>query len=78
MWRGRGDHVNFNQQLSTENATAIMMIPADDFTAYRSLRVTRDDQGILVLEFHSDGGPLIFTARDHTDFVDAFYRIAQG
>jgi enoyl-CoA hydratase/carnithine racemase len=47
------------------------------FSAYRSLKLTRDAQGVLVAEFHSNGGPLIFTAQDHTDFVDAFYRIAQ-
>ena len=47
------------------------------FTAYRSLRLTRDAQGVLVVEFHSNGGPLTFTASDHTDFVDAFYRISQ-
>src|ERR1700747_1279658 len=47
------------------------------FAAYRSLRLTRDAQGVLVAEFHTDGGPLKFTAQDHTDFVDAFYRIAQ-
>src|SRR5262249_34856146 len=34
-------------------------------------------QGILVVEFHTSGGPLIFTAQDHTEFVEAFYRIAQ-
>jgi enoyl-CoA hydratase/carnithine racemase len=45
--------------------------------AYRSLRMTRDAQGVLVVEFHTGGGPLIFTAQDHTEFVDAFYRIAQ-
>jgi hypothetical protein len=33
--------------------------------------------GILVVEFHTDAGPLIFTAQDHTEFVDAFYRISQ-
>jgi len=32
---------------------------------------------VLVVEFHTNGGPLTFTAQDHTDFVDAFYRIAQ-
>jgi enoyl-CoA hydratase/carnithine racemase len=47
------------------------------FSDYRSLKMTRDDQGVLIAQFHSDGGPLTFTARDHTDFVDAFYRIAQ-
>jgi len=46
-------------------------------TAYRSLNVTRDAEGVLVVEFHTNGGPLTFTAQDHTEFVDAFYRIAQ-
>jgi enoyl-CoA hydratase/carnithine racemase len=32
---------------------------------------------VLVAQFHSNGGPFIFTAPDHTEFVDAFYRIAQ-
>jgi enoyl-CoA hydratase/carnithine racemase len=45
--------------------------------AYRSLKMTRDGQGVLVVEFHTNGGPLIFTAQDHTEFVEAFYRIAQ-
>jgi enoyl-CoA hydratase/carnithine racemase len=39
--------------------------------------MTRDARGVLVAEFHTRGGPLTFTARDHTDFVDAFYRIGQ-
>jgi enoyl-CoA hydratase/carnithine racemase len=47
------------------------------FTAYRSLSLNRDAQGVLVVEFHTKGGPLIFAAQDHTDFVDAFYRISQ-
>lgn len=47
------------------------------FEAFKSLKITRDAQGILVATFHSNGGPLTFTAQDHTDFVEAFYRIAQ-
>jgi len=47
------------------------------FSQYRSLKLTRDDTGVLVAEFHSNGGPFTFTAQDHTEFVDAFYRIAQ-
>jgi enoyl-CoA hydratase/carnithine racemase len=46
-------------------------------TAYRSLRLARDPNGVLVAEFHTKGGPFIFTAQDHSEFVDAFYRIAQ-
>jgi enoyl-CoA hydratase/carnithine racemase len=52
-------------------------IQSDYFKAYSSLKMTRDARGVLVVEFHTKGGPLTFTARDHTDFVDAFYRIAQ-
>ena len=32
---------------------------------------------MLVVEFHSKGGPFGFTAQPHAEFVDAFYRIAQ-
>src|SRR6202051_799131 len=47
------------------------------FTAYRSLKLTRDEDGVLVVQFHSNGGPLTFTAEAHTEVVDAFYRISQ-
>src|ERR1700683_1414047 len=50
---------------------------ANYFDAYRSLRLTRDATGVLVAEFHSNGGPFIMSAQAHTEFVDAFYRIAQ-
>ena len=52
-------------------------IQNDYLAAYRSLRMDRDASGVLVVEFHSNGGPFTFTAPDHTEFVDAFYRIAQ-
>src|SRR2546425_568367 len=52
-------------------------IQPDYFTAYSSLKMNRDARGVLVVEFHTKGGPLTFTAHDHTDFVDAFYRIGQ-
>ena len=47
------------------------------FNAYRSLSLTRDARGVLVVRFHTGGGPFVFTAQDHTELVDAFYRIAQ-
>src|SRR5689334_4958935 len=46
-------------------------------TAYRSLKLTRDAEGVLVVQLHSNGGPLTFTAQAHTEVVDAFYRISQ-
>lgn len=47
------------------------------FNAYRSIRMKRDADGVLVVEFHSNGGSFTFSAQDHTEVVDAFYRIAQ-
>jgi enoyl-CoA hydratase/carnithine racemase len=44
---------------------------------YHNIKLTRDDEGVLVAEFHTDGGPFLMTAAAHTEFVDAFYRIAQ-
>ena len=52
-------------------------VKANYFDAYRSLKLTRDATGVLVAEFLSKGGPFTFTAQDHTELVDAFYRIAQ-
>lgn len=47
------------------------------FSAFTGLALERDAAGVLVATFHKEGGPLVFTARDHTDFTEAFYRIAQ-
>ena len=58
--------------------TATTMTQPDYFIAYRSLRLTRDAEGVLVVEFHSNDRPLIFTARDHTEFVDAFLSDLSG
>src|SRR5437660_1553717 len=55
----------------------MQLLQNDYLAAYRSLRLSRDAKGVLVAEFHSNGGPFRFTAQDHTEFVDAFYRIAQ-
>ena len=52
-------------------------LQANYFNAYRCLRLTRDINGVLLAEFHSNGGPFTFTAQDHTEVVDAFYRISQ-
>src|SRR5437016_10601901 len=46
-------------------------------TAYRNVKLTRDAEGVLVVQFHDNGGPLTFTAEAHTEVIDAFYRISQ-
>jgi hypothetical protein len=47
------------------------------FLAYHILKLSRDEQVNLVVEFHTNDGRLILTAQDHTEFVNAFYRISQ-
>src|ERR1700693_4693765 len=54
-----------------------MQVQSDYSTAYHNLKLTRDDKGVLVAEFHSNGGPFTMSAKAPTEFVDAFYRIAQ-
>ena len=55
-----------------------METPKDDYlTASRGLKLSRDAEGVLVDHLHTNGGPSTFTAEDHTEFVDAFYRITQ-
>ena len=54
-----------------------MPLQNDYFSAYHNLKLTRDDKGVLVAEFHSNGGPCVMTAHSHTEFVEAFYRISQ-
>jgi enoyl-CoA hydratase/carnithine racemase len=52
-------------------------LKASYFDGYRSLNLKRDAAGVLVAEFHTNGGPCIMTAQSHTEFVDGFYRISQ-
>lgn len=48
------------------------------FTAARGLKMERDAKGVLLVTINDGhGGPITFTAKDHTEFTEAFYRIAQ-
>ena len=50
---------------------------ADYFAGYRHLKLSRDEKGVLIAEFHSNGGAFIMNAQAHTEFADTFYRIGQ-
>ena len=52
-------------------------LQADYFAAYRYVKLTRDVNGVLIVQLHSNGGPCMMTAQTHTEFVEAFYRISQ-
>ena len=47
------------------------------FTKYEGMRMSRDAAGVLLVEMQSKGGPIKFSAREHEQFVDAFYDIGR-
>ena len=53
------------------------MLQADFFTAFHHVKLTRDANGVLIVQLHDNGGPLVMSAKAHTEFVEAFYRISQ-
>jgi enoyl-CoA hydratase/carnithine racemase len=52
---------------------------SDYANAYKNIAFSRDDDGILEVTFHTDGGPLIWTHIDgaHDEFTEAFGQIAR-
>ncbi|RIV19375.1 enoyl-CoA hydratase/isomerase family protein [Fibrisoma montanum] len=49
----------------------------DYFTKYEHLHLSRTTDGILEVRFTTNGGPIVFTGKDHTEFVDAFFQISR-
>jgi enoyl-CoA hydratase/carnithine racemase len=47
------------------------------FSKYAHMRMSRDASGVLLVELHTNGGPIMFDANDHEHFVDAFYEIGR-
>ena len=46
------------------------------FEKYENLAFARDDDGVLVLRFHTDGGPVVFTGQTHHDFPAALEELS--
>jgi enoyl-CoA hydratase/carnithine racemase len=46
------------------------------FDKYENLAFTRDADGVLVLRFHTNNGPIIFTGQTHEDFTAALDEMA--
>jgi enoyl-CoA hydratase/carnithine racemase len=53
------------------------MAAPDYFEQYENLAFTRDDHGVLVLRFHTDGGPVVFTGQTHQDLPSALGELSQ-
>src|ERR1700719_19950 len=68
-----GTRVATVESADHERTNAMQATQSDYFSAYRQLKLTRDAKGVLVVEFHSNGGPCIMNAQAHTEFIAAFY-----
>jgi enoyl-CoA hydratase/carnithine racemase len=56
-------------------AEATMGTPAY-FDKYENLAFSRDDDAVLVLRFHTDDGPIVFTGQTHQDFPAALEELS--
>ena len=43
---------------------------------YENIAFTRDGDGVLVLRFHTDGGPVVSTGQTHEDFPAALEELS--
>jgi enoyl-CoA hydratase/carnithine racemase len=46
------------------------------FDAYANIAMSRDDNGILTVRFHTDGGPIVFTEQTHEELPRALEDIS--
>jgi enoyl-CoA hydratase/carnithine racemase len=46
------------------------------FETYENLAFTRDEDGVLVLRFHTNGGPIVFTGQTHQDLPAALEELS--
>ncbi len=53
-----------------------MLSPSGYFGKYENLAFSRDDDGVLLMRFHTDGGPVVFTGQTHEDLPPALEEIS--
>jgi enoyl-CoA hydratase/carnithine racemase len=46
------------------------------FDKFQNLALSRDDDGVLLMKFHTDGGPIVFTGQTHQDLPEVLEEIA--
>jgi enoyl-CoA hydratase/carnithine racemase len=45
------------------------------FERYPTIHFERDNQGVLLMRLHSNGGPVVYAAQNHSDWCSAFYEV---
>jgi enoyl-CoA hydratase/carnithine racemase len=46
------------------------------FDKFQNLALSRDEDGVLLMRFHTDGGPIVFTGQTHQDLPEVLEQIA--
>jgi enoyl-CoA hydratase/carnithine racemase len=46
------------------------------FEKYQNFALTRDEDGVVLMRFHTDGGPITFTGRTHEDLPELLAEVA--
>ena len=46
------------------------------FDEYKNIAFSRDEDGVLLMRFHTDGGPILFTGQTHQDLPEVLEQIA--
>jgi enoyl-CoA hydratase/carnithine racemase len=72
------ENPNLGAELQAGGTAAALADGASYFDDYAHLAMERDELGVLLVTMHDGaGGPLTFSAQDHTEFTEAFYRIGR-
>lgn len=49
----------------------------DYFDRYPTIAFERSESGVLILQLHSDGGPVVYTHQHHSDWSGAFHDVGR-
>jgi enoyl-CoA hydratase/carnithine racemase len=63
--------------ISTFGVNAQQSMAPAYFTQFEHLKISRTPEGALEVRLTTNNGPIVFTGKDHHDFVEAFSQIAQ-
>jgi enoyl-CoA hydratase/carnithine racemase len=58
------------------SAEETTLVTPEYFDKYDNFAFGRDGEGVLLLRFHTNGGPVVFTGRTHQDFPAALEEIS--
>src|SRR5579864_2920522 len=73
--RATTTHIATDTSTLTQSSKAnprrlLQMMNPTYFDKFENLALSRDDGGVLLMRFHTDGGPVVFTGQTHQDLPE--------